>query len=261
MTATFHFRTILLGIPLALLMTACGGESGGDADASMGKEFKPDPATGATLTGIVKFEGSPPPRVDVSTESDPVCASDAGALSDEVTQEVVVREGRLANVFVYVSSGLDGYVAPPEKPVVIDQKGCRYSPHVAGVVVGQKVEFHNSDATLHNVHSLSKANPPFNIAQANLGKVDTKVFKTPEVMIPIVCDVHGWMKSYVGVMPHPFFYVTLADGAFRIPALPPGTYMIAAWHEKYGTKTVRVTVASKETKEIGFTFNDAPPEA
>lgn len=248
---------ISLIIVAGIAMTSCGGNE--SASKATTEIVKVDAATAATVSGTVLFDGTPPARTDVSMESDPACAAGHEGLTDDVTQAVLVTDGKLANVFVYVSEGIKGSTTPPDAPAVIDQKGCRYHPHVIGVVAGQKVEFRNSDATLHNVHSEAKVNRAFNIAQATQGKVDTKVFSEPEQMIPIVCDVHGWMKSYIGVLPHNFFAVTSMDGHFTLPPLPPGTYTISAWHEKYGVKTQAVTVGAKESKEITFTYSDSAP--
>lgn len=252
-----HSSTILAA-GMALALAACGAaESGPNV---LKETIKVDTATACTINGTVLFDGTPPGRADESTESDPACAASAHeGLSDDVTQAVVVTDGKLANVFVYVSDGLKGSTAPPSAPVVIDQKGCRYHPHVVGVVAGQKVEFRNSDATLHNVHSEAKVNRAFNIAQATQGKVDTKVFSEPEQMVPIVCDVHGWMKCYIGVLPHNYFAVTRTDGRFSLPPLPPGDYTITAWHEKYGVKTQKVKIGAKESKDITFNYSGAAP--
>jgi plastocyanin len=230
-------------------------DGGGGASA----QLVLDPATAATVTGKVIFDGAAPAAKVTKTDSDPVCAAAAASEKPEVTQEVVVTDGKLANVFVYVSEGVDGAIAPPEKPVEIDQQGCRYHPHVVGCIVGQKVEFKNSDPTLHNVHPTPKLNPGFNLAQATQGKVDLKSFANAEVMIPISCDVHGWMRSYLAVLPHPFFATTGTDGAFTIKDLPPGSYTLTAWHEKYGEQKQKIEVKAKETKDISFSFKPTAP--
>jgi plastocyanin len=162
----------------------------------------------------------------------------------------------LQNVFVYVKDGLGTLKFPvPPAPLVLDQKGCQYRPHVFGVQVGQPIEILNSDATLHNIHAWPMANAEFNKGQALQGMKDTHVFSTREVMVPFRCDVHRWMNSFVGVLDHPFFAVTGADGSFSLKGLPPGTYTIEAWHEKFGTKTASVTVGAKESKDVAFTFS------
>lgn len=260
MTTTVTGIVTLTAVAMAVLgMVSCGGR-GDRSDDIPRATIKVDPATAGTISGTVTFDGAPPPRTEPSTESDPACASaNPELLPDEVTQAVVVRDGKLANVFVYISEGLKGSTPPPEKPAVIDQQGCRYHPHILGVVAGQKVEFRNSDATLHNVHSEATINRPFNIAQAVQGKIDTKVFNEPEQMIPIVCDVHGWMKCYIGVLPHGFFAITAADGRYTLPPLPPGSYTVTAWHERYGTRTATVTVGPKESKEVSFSFIEKAP--
>ena len=148
------------------------------------------------------------------------------------------------------------YDPPTDKPQ-IDQKMCRYHPHVQGMRVGQPLEILNSDPTLHNIHALPKNNSEFNNGQPIQGMKMTHTFDKPEVMVPFKCDVHGWMNAYVGVLPHPYFAVTKDDGKFELANLPPGTYTIEAWHEKLGTQTQQVTLGEKETKDVSFTFKPA----
>ena len=168
---------------------------------------------------------------------------------------IVGRRQDARNVFVYVKDGLGNYMFdPPTTPATIDQKDCRYHPHVFGMQVGQPLEILNSDPTLHNIHAVAKNNREFNNGQPMQGMKTTHTFTAKEVMVPFKCDVHGWMNAYVGVLDHPFFAVTDASGSFNLKSLPPGTYTIEAWHEKLGTQTQTVTIGAKETKDIAFTF-------
>jgi plastocyanin len=165
--------------------------------------------------------------------------------------------GELQNVFVYVKDGLgDRTFTAPTGPVVLDQKGCRYHPHVFGIMVGQPMQILNSDPTLHNIHATPAAgqNAEFNTGQPIQGMKTDHTFTKKEVMVPFKCDVHSWMNAYVGVLDHPYFATTGGDGAFALNKLPPGTYTIEAWHEKLGTQTQSVTIGPKESKEITFTF-------
>ena len=166
----------------------------------------------------------------------------------------------MANVFVYIKSGLaqTAYPAPAEA-VVIDQKGCNYSPRVIGVMVGQTVKILNPDGTLHNVHSKSKINPEFNAAMPNFRKEMEKTFSQPEFMFPLRCDVHPWMIAWMSIMTHPFFNVSNTQGEFQIKDIPPGTYEIEAWHEKLGTQTAKVTITDGKDQTVNFTFS--PPKA
>lgn len=210
---------------------------------------------GATITGKVKFTGTKPanPRIDMSEE--PQCK--AKHQTPPTAEAVVVNaNGTLANAFVYVRAGLPAgakYQAPAT-PVVIDQDGCRYKPHVFGLMVGQTLEIRNSDPLLHNIKAKATKNRPFNISQPTAGMKTTRTFSASEVMVSLECNVHGWMNAYVGVLPHGFFGVTGTDGSFSIKNLPAGTYTIEAWHEKYGTQTGTVTVAGAESKAQDFTF-------
>lgn len=210
---------------------------------------------GATITGSVKFTGAKPanPRIDMSEE--PQCKAKHPA--PPTAETVVVNgNGTLANVFVYVKTGLPAGATfpPPAGPVVIDQNGCRYQPHVLGLRVGQALEIRNSDPLLHNIKSKATKNRPFNISQPTAGMKTNRTFSAPEVMVALECNVHGWMNAFVGVLPHPFFAVTGADGSFSLKGLPAGTYTVEAWHEKYGTQVATVTVAGTESKAQDFTF-------
>ncbi len=233
---------VLAGVAVLAAATATGrnGEAG---------------QAGATVTGRVKFTGTKPanPRIDMSEE--PQCK--AKYPTPPTGETVVVNaNGTLANVFVYVKSGLPATAKSPTPatPVVIDQDGCRYHPHVFGLQVGQTLEIRNSDPLLHNIKTKAIKNRPFNISQPTAGMKTTRTFTAPEVMVSLECNVHGWMKAYVGVLPHPLFAVTGTDGSFTIKGLPPGTYTVEAWHEKYGTQTATVTVAGAEAKTADFTF-------
>lgn len=209
----------------------------------------------ATLSGKVNFKGTAPKRKPLRMNADPVCMklNPKPALSEKV---VVNKDGTLKNVFVYVKSGLTqkSFPAPKGPVVIIDQQGCQYTPHVFGIRVGQTLEIRNSDPTLHNVHAMPKANPQFNVGMPVKGMKITKKFSKPEIGAKIKCDVHPWMRAYANVMDHPFFSVTGTDGSFEIKDLPPGKYVLSAWHEKYGTKDMNVTVEKGKPATINFEF-------
>ena len=212
------------------------------------------PVQGGTVTGKVKFTGAKPvmPKIDMSDEA--VCAKKYTAPPTDETV-IVNANGTLQNVFVYVSAGLPATAKfqAPAAPVELNQDGCRYHPHVLGVMVGQTLSIKNSDGILHNIKAMGKKNRPFNVSQPT-SMTTPRTFTTEEVMVPLECNVHGWMRAWLGVLPHPFFAVTGADGSFTLKGLPPGTYTLTAWHEKYGTQTATVTVAAGAPKTADFTF-------
>jgi hypothetical protein len=241
----------------ALLALACGGKDeaassnegtqGGAAEAS-------GPRGNAAVTGTVSFTGAAPanPAIDMSEEA--ACkAKHTGTITDP---QVVVRDGKVANVFVYVKGGLpaNATYSPPSETVVLDQEGCLYKPRMLGVMAGQTIDIKNSDPVLHNIKAVPKVNRGFNISQPTAGMVSKRKFDRPEQMVPLECNVHSWMHANVGVMPHPFFATTGENGTFRIEGLPPGTYEIEAWHEKLGPKTMTVTVGDGETKTADFSY-------
>ena len=192
-------------------------------------------ASAADITGKVVLKGTPKPELTIDMTPDPKC----GALhSNPVTTRhyVVDSGGGLANVFVYIKSGLTekSFPVPADAPL-LDQVGCEYTPYVIGVQVNQKIKIKNSDPTLHNVHGMPKAgssNKEFNFAQPVKDMVTEKSFPGPEVLVRFKCDVHQWMFAYVGVLEHPFFAVTGKDGTFKISGVPNGKYTIEAYHVK-----------------------------
>jgi plastocyanin len=240
---------------------SCGGGANQSAVPASSGAAAPaappvDSATAGNVSGKVTFEGTAPAPQPIKLSADPYCEQASPGLTTET--EVVGPGGAVANVFVYVKDGLGNRTFPaPSNPVVLDQKGCHYTPHVLGIQVGQPLQVVNSDNTLHNVHALAKANSEFNAGQPLPGVKTTHTFSTKEVMVPFKCDVHGWMNAWVGVVDHPYYSVTGPDGTFSLKGLPPGTYTIEAWHEKLGTQTQMITIGATETKDVGFTFKGA----
>jgi plastocyanin len=249
---------LALGLAVSALAGSCSSEEPPPPAAAAAPGRPVDPATVGSLSGTVTFTGAVPPAEVVRMGTDQACVQGAGPnpQSDAV---LVGASGALQNAFVYVKDGLDPSYAfeTPMAPVVLDQKGCRYTPRVLGVRVGQPIRVLNSDATLHNVHALPMVNAEFNKSTPTLGSNTTQTFTAPEVMVRFKCDVHGWMAAWVGVVAHPFFTVTDASGAFALKGLPPGTYTIEAWHEKFGTRTSTVTIADKQAQTVSFTFTAA----
>lgn len=208
-----------------------------------------DPATVATINGTVKFDGTAPKPAKIDMSQDPACK---GANEAE---NIVVSNGDLANVFVYVKDGLGNRTFDvPKDSVVLDQKGCRYHPHVLGVMAGQNIEIKNDDPTTHNIHPTPKDNREWNESQPPSSPALEKDFTREEIMLPVKCNQHPWMKMYVSVVKSPFYAVTDKDGKYEIKGLPPGDYTIAFVHEKLGEQDQKVTVAPKETKTVDQSF-------
>jgi len=211
-------------------------------------------AGGATIQGTVKFSGSPPAQERVKMDADPQCLLQHK--EPVVKQEVVVNpNGTLRYVFVYIKQGLEGRTfATPGQPVVLDQHGCLYEPHVLGIQANQPLEIVNSDPTLHNVNCKPANSQPFNIAQPVKGMKTTKKFTKSEIMVKCACNVHPWMATYIGVVDHPYYGVTGDEGSFTLAGLPAGQYTLEAWHEKYGTQSQTISVSDGETKQVTFEF-------
>ena len=216
-----------------------------------------DPATLGTLTGTIHFAGKPPERLKIDMSQDPVCAMTGG---DNYAEQYVVHNGDLANVYVYIKDGPAAAMAQPATntvPVILDQIGCKYVPHVIAVMQGEPVEFKNSDGTMHNVHVMPdvQGNPTMDISQGPNGIPASKIFDKPETMMPVRCNNHPWMNAFINVSATPYFAVSDADGHFTIKGLPAGTYTLAAVHEKLGEQTMTVTVAPQKTTKADFTYS------
>jgi plastocyanin len=258
-----------LGLSLAVSVVACGGGSStssssapasGSAAAPAGA-MKVDAATAGNITGVVTLDGTAPKNEAIKMNADPVCQKANTTPQVQETFNVGSDGKSLANTFVYVKDGLGKYVFDaPTDTVKIDQKDCRYHPHVFGLRVGQTLEISNSDPTLHNIHALPKGNAEFNTAQPIQNMKTNHTFDKAEVMVPFKCEVHGWMNAYVGVVDNPYFAVTGEDGKFSLKGVPAGTYTVEAWHEKLEPMTQSVTIAASESKDVTFTFK-APAAA
>ena len=240
-----------------LSLVACGGGDGGAGavdTTAQGGGAAPAAAGGGSVTGSVTFTGTPPanPTIDMSEEA--VCQGKYA--STPADPEVMVTDGKLANVVVHVKSGLPaGQTFPvPSAPAVIDQEGCLYHPRALAVMVGQTLQIKNSDAVLHNIKAVPTKNRGFNISQPRAGMTTERSFTTEEITVPLECNVHGWMHANIAVLSHPFFATTGADGSFTISGLPAGTYEIEARHEKLGTKTMSVTVPATGSVPANFAF-------
>jgi plastocyanin len=214
-----------------------------------------DMSTAGVIEGNVQDLAPVPPQAVIDMSQVPGCASGGqGAMRSE---EYVVNDGKVANVFVYVESGLGSKVyAPPATPVVLDQKGCRYIPHVIGVMAGQPVEFRTDDSTMHNINiqPTVPGNGFFNSDQAAHGAPVRHTFSQPETMIPVRCNYHPWMEAFVNVAANPFYAVTDSQGHFVIRGLPPGAYTLVAQQEKLGAIRESVTVSSGQTSKKDFAF-------
>jgi plastocyanin len=215
----------------------------------------PPEATG-TVSGTISFKGLPPVPKTIDTSMDPACdITGSGKLP---TEQFVVKNGKLANVFLYVKTGPPAAMnaAGPAAPVVLDQKHCQYVPHVIGVMQGGTVEFRNSDVTMHNIHTMptTVGNEPIDVSMGPRGQPVVKQFNKPELMLPVRCNNHPWMNAFINVSATPFFAVSDAEGHFELRGLPPGDYTIGAVHEKLGEKTLQVTVTAQATAKADFSF-------
>jgi len=212
---------------------------------------------GASISGRAVYTGPPRQPVPINMSSDATCHK---RQEGEPRREdlVVGGGGALKYVFVRVTGGpvIAGgrHFAPPGEPVTLDQRGCSYHPHVVGLQVGQQLLIINSDPTLHNIHTESRANKPFNFGMSVEGQKAPRYFGAPEVMVKAKCDVHPWMAAYIGVVEHPFYAVTGDDGAFAIRGLPAGEYTVEAWTETLGVQTKTVKLSDGEAGTVSFTF-------
>ena len=217
---------------------------------------QPLPAYATSVSGTISFAGKAPAPVSIDTSMDPVCSLAGGKVASE---QYVIKSGKLANVFLYLKSGPDVamHAAPTSaQPVVLDQKGCQYVPHVIGVTQRGSVEFRNSDSTMHNIHTMPTevGNQTIDVSQSPHGASIVKQLSKPELMMPVRCNNHPWMNAFINVSSTPFFAVSDASGHFTIHGLPPGDYVLAAVHEKLGAQTLPVHIAADGNAKADFSF-------
>ncbi len=210
-------------------------------------------ANTGTIKGHVHLSGKLPGNPIIRMGMDPMCSKiNAGK---RILQEYVVAtvDGSLANVFVRLQGNVP-QTPISTQPVIIDQRGCVYAPRVVGVRAGQVLQIKNSDALMHNVHGLSGKDNSFNVGQPAAGMVYQWKAKNEEIMVHLKCDIHNWMNAYIGVVTNPYFAVSDTMGTFQIDKVPPGTYTLQAWHERFGALTKTITVKAGAATTVDFTY-------
>jgi hypothetical protein len=241
---------------VAVALAACSDSSSAPPPAA--QNVTPvDPATAGAIRVEVTYSGAVPPAKEISLSGTACAALHSEPVYD---QRLVVTNGRLANALVYIQSGFGerGFAAP-STPVVMDQKGCLYSPHVAAVMVGQPLQFRNSDPEPHNVHGRPSVADQWNFMMSRPNSTREVFLKQPEIGIPVGCDVHPWMRAYVSALSNPYFAVTPADGTVSLPGVPPGQYVVAAWHESLGTLVQPATLSPQGNVSLTFAFKEPQP--
>jgi plastocyanin len=242
-------------IPASLLfLAACSSSrSGSESEISLPAAHVDD-ATAGTISGRVLFSGDAPAMPEIDMSSNPQC--ERQHRTPQRAETVVVNSNKtLRNVFVWIKDGLPpARWEPPAQSAKLDQNGCVYEPHVLGIMEGQELEILNHDPVNHNVHAESRINPAWNESQPPRAEHKFKRFESAEVLFPVTCSVHPWMRSYIGVSPNPFFAVTGGDGSFTLKGVPPGTYTIEAVHEKYGRKEGKLTLAPNGSGVLDFAY-------
>ena len=253
----FRLPHACIALACVLALAGCSKkEEEAPAPAASATAAKPiDAATAGSVAGTVKLDGAAPKAARLKTEADPYCAKAHGS-APLFSEEVVTGDGgALANVVVYVKTGLESRTfETPKNAVEISQEGCQYKPHVIAVQTNQAIEVINSDDTTHNIHFTPVNNPDWNKSQASKAAKESHSLAREEIAVSVKCNIHSWMKSYVAVFKHPYFQVTTTSGAFELKNLPPGDYTIEAWHEKYGKTEQKVTVGPKESKKLDLVF-------
>ncbi len=244
-----------LFVLLLLSFCACQREAARVEEAPRKQPFVLDEASAATLKGVVVFRGKPDAPATINMDQDPACQALYKQSPRTDSQIVASPQGALANVYLYIAAGLpDREYSLPTEPARIDQRGCWFEPRLMGMMTGQTLEVTNSDPVTHNIHPMPESNREWNQSQAPGDAPLRRRFVRPEVMIPVKCNVHRWMRAWVGVTDHPYFAVTGVDGAFALPPMPPGNYTLVAWHEKLGRLEEKVALSARQQLHLSLAF-------
>jgi plastocyanin len=249
-----HPDRLVIPTLLAVLISGCSSSTARKPEEKP-VVFHVDPATAGTISGSIRFTGRRPQPKIIDMDQEPECARlhKGGLRPDEPL--VVNAKGAVANVFVYLKAGLEGkHFEVPAAPVTIDQNGCWFQPRVLGLQTGQTLMVTNSDPVTHNIHPLAHVNREWNHSQGQGDPALSRRFLHSEVMIPVKCNIHKWMHAYLGVVEHPYFAVTGADGTFELRNVPPGNYTIAAWQESLQPQERQIAVPASGKVDITFTF-------
>jgi len=251
-----YFDLILAGA-VAIAVAGCGNHGSGESSAPAARVDAP---TAGSITGTVTLDGTPPVSKPIDMSASPACVQ-ANSLPVVAPSVLTGENGALANVVVYVKSGLGNYrYDTPTDTAVLEQKSCMYEPHVVALMMNQPFEIQNNDPTMHNVHPLPKHNRQWSTSQPAGSAALKSTFARPEFAMEVLCNVHPWMRAWIFVFDHPYYAVTSRTGKFELKNLPPSTYTIEAWHETYGAQDQTVTIGAKESKAISFSFklSDSP---
>ncbi len=244
-----------LGLSL-LFLAGCGGSK--QAPIQEVPTARINPATAAVINGKVTFTGKPPAMPMLDMSANPTCQR-LNKKPRHAEEVIVNPNGTLRNTFVWIKAGLpDAKWNPPADSAKLDQEGCVYEPHVLGLMLGQTLEISNSDTVNHNIHADSSVNEPWNVTEPPRAEKRMQRFSKQEIMFPVTCGVHPWMRGYVAVVSHPFFAVTGDDGAYSIKGVPPGNYTVEAVHEKYGKKEMQIVLGPQESKQVEFHYSAEP---
>lgn len=214
------------------------------------------PGPRGTIRGLVRIKGPIPSRKRVKFDADPACAALHEGSVKFMDDLVADANGNVQWAFVYVRSGPIGAPPPPpETPVLMDQINCFFIPHVVGIRVGQPLRVLSSDPLLHVVHATAVNNKETNVGLPQAGMHVERTFEAQEVMVRIQCDIHPWMRAWIGVMDHPHFAVTNELGSYTIPDLPPGRYSIETWHERCNPAVMSVDVPPGGNTQLDFVLD------
>ncbi len=261
--ASVRRRLVAIGVAALFFSTSCRGNANNEQKNETRTQtsqtvsyFQVDPSTAATLRGTIRYRGPKPQRTIISMAAESACEqmhADKPIYDDQL---VVGQRGGVANVFVYIKTGLEGKTfEPPHEQVLLDQKGCTFVPRIVGVQAGESLAVRNSDAIAHNVHPTPKNNREWNEGMSSGAADVVHRFARREVMIRVKCNIHPWMRSWIAVMEHPYFAVTGPDGSFELKNLPPGAYTVAIWHETLGQLEQSVDCAASSTRSLDFTYD------